>query len=159
LCDQFFRCWDSNIGDQLIGRKPGDLAHINELAILRLAKLKYAEATTGGNFADANRNRELFREMRSDLLGQLFGPRRHDVDILCHPGLIDVSIYRLGAEEHRIATMTKELQHRFVDCCQRKRLFHCKLPECQYAVVKHDSHHNTKPGGHRDSGLGDRFAK
>ena len=109
------------------------------MTILRLANLVQPMSQTIRHRPNPDRDLKFLRQVHSQLLGELRGPGREDVDVLGHPRFIDVRVHRVGTEEHGVGPPAEELQHGVVDRRQRQGLAHEELSKCQRAVPEHDS--------------------
>ena len=76
---------DQDILDDLVRWDAVDASHVNEVAILGLADLVQPMAESTSHGPNPDRDLKLLREMSTQFLGQISGPRRKDVDVLCHP--------------------------------------------------------------------------
>jgi hypothetical protein len=73
----------------------------------------------------------------SQFLRQIRGARRDDGDILRHPGLADVCIDGLRAEQNRVIAPAQKLEHGVLKHGQRQRLAHEEFPECKSLFTEH----------------------
>ena len=112
-----------------VWRQGWDEPHVLQAPVFRLPQLEDAKPLAGCHDPHPYGNVETPVQMGSDFLGELGGWRRENIDVLCHAGLFDVSVYRMGPKQNGILTAAEKLQQCVLNRRQRQRLAHRELRE------------------------------
>src|SRR5438876_10230332 len=109
--DQFWGRNHENVFDALRALQGFNETNVNQMAVARLLNLKQTITFAFANHAHADGNVKAFAEMRAHLFRKFGGARRHEIDVLRHAGLSDVSIYGGGAKYNRIVAPAPASDH------------------------------------------------
>src|SRR5436305_1646646 len=110
------------------------------------ARLNLEEAISAPacNLANPNRRVESRAQMRAKCFGEISRAKGKDVDVLCHAGLINVSIDGLSAKKHHVRHAAQVFKDRLLDRGQWQRFAHQKFLKCQRTITEHSTQYISR---------------